>query len=153
IFRRYSGPARLGQGPSPVPPARPNLNDSAVGGEFSQGSRPHGRSIQHDRPPCAAGSPVLCSRRGVPMAPGWLTWTCLLLAAQTGAAEDVVHMNQRGFQIPIRIQPERKAEVRELILFMSRDQGKTWEIYNRATPDKPGFEFFAASDGVLWFSV
>src|SRR5262245_40023506 len=87
------------------------------------------------------------------MATGWLTWTCLLLAAQTGAAEDMVHMNQRGFQIPIRIQPERKGEVRELILFMSRDLGRTWEIYNRATPDKPGFEFFAKADGMLWFSV
>jgi hypothetical protein len=87
------------------------------------------------------------------MVTGWLAWTCLLLGAQTGAAEDVVHMNQRGFQIPIKIQPERKGDVRELILFLSRDQGKTWEIYARATPDKTGFDFFAAGDGVLWFSV
>lgn len=87
------------------------------------------------------------------MATGWLTWTVLLLAAGTTGAEDVVHMNQRGFQIPIRIVPEKQGEVRELILYLSRDQGKTWEIYNRAVPTAKAFDFFAAGDGMLYFSV
>ena len=41
-------------------------------------------------------------------------------------------MNQRAFQFPIKIQPERQADVREGILYMSRNQGKNWEIYGRA---------------------
>lgn len=87
------------------------------------------------------------------MATGWLAWTCLLLAAGAPAAEDVVYINQRGFQIPIRVQPERQSEVRELILYLSRDQGRTWEIYARATPDRKAFDFFASGDGLLYFSV
>lgn len=87
------------------------------------------------------------------MTTGWLTWTCLLLAAGSTGADDVVYMNQRGFQIPIRIQPERQNEVRELILYLSRDQGKTWEIYNRAMPTSKEFDFFASADGLLYFSV
>lgn len=87
------------------------------------------------------------------MATGWLAWTCLLLAAGAPAGDDVVHINQRGFQIPIRVQPERQSEVRELILYLSRDQGRTWEIYARATPDRKAFDFFAAGDGLLCFSV
>ena len=66
------------------------------------------------------------------MATGLIAWTCLLLAA--GTPDDVVYMNHRGFQIPIRIQPERKNEVRELILYLSRDKGRTWEISNRSRP-------------------
>lgn len=87
------------------------------------------------------------------MATGWLACTCLLLAAGSPAAEDVVHINQRGFQIPIRVQPERQSEVRELVLYLSRDQGRTWEIYARATPDRKAFDFHAAGDGLLYFSV
>jgi hypothetical protein len=33
-------------------------------------------------------------------------------------------MNQRNFQIPIQIQPERLAEIKELILYMSKDEGR-----------------------------
>jgi hypothetical protein len=88
------------------------------------------------------------------MGTGWLAWTCLLLATGApGAADDIVHMNQRGFQIPIRIEPQRQAEVSELLLYLSRDQGRTWEIYGRAKPDKRGFDFFAQSDGLLYFSI
>ena len=32
------------------------------------------------------------------MAAGWMTWTCLLLAASTAGAEDVCYMNQRSFR-------------------------------------------------------
>ena len=88
------------------------------------------------------------------MGTGWLTWTCLLLAAGApAAADDTVHMNQRGFQIPIRIEPARQAEVRELLLYLSRDQGRTWEIYARALPSQRGFDFFAKEDGLLYFSI
>jgi hypothetical protein len=88
------------------------------------------------------------------MGTGWLAWTCLLLATGApAAADDTVHMNQRGFQIPIRIEPQRQTEVSELLLYLSRDQGRTWEIYARAKPDKRGFDFFAQNDGLLYFSI
>jgi hypothetical protein len=87
------------------------------------------------------------------MATGWLAWTCLLLAGGAPGSDEVVYMNQRAFQFPIKILPERQADVREVILYMSRNQGKNWEIYGRARPDSKAFDFFAAGDGLFYFSV
>ncbi len=87
------------------------------------------------------------------MAAGWFTWTCLLLAG-SAVTEDVVYMNQRGFQIPIRVQPERQHEVKELILYTSSNQGGNWGIYGRADPVKSKvFDFWAPKDGIYYFSV
>jgi hypothetical protein len=88
------------------------------------------------------------------MGTGWIAWTCLLLAAASPAdGDDIFHMNQKRFQIPIRIEPARQAEVRQLLLYMSRDLGRTWEIYARAEPRQKGFDFYAPGDGVLYFSI
>ncbi|NBO93421.1 MAG: hypothetical protein EBV06_14080 [Planctomycetia bacterium] len=86
------------------------------------------------------------------MGTGFLAWACLLLA--TGAGDtDIVHFNMRGFQIPVRIDPNRRAEVHELILYLSKDAGRTWEIAMRLSPDKPGFDFMASNDGMHYFSI
>lgn len=87
------------------------------------------------------------------MAMGWLTWTCLLMAGSTGA-DDVVYMPQRAFQIPIRIQQERQHEVKELILYMSNNQGANWGLSGRADPHKSkAFDFWAEQDGLYYFNV
>src|SRR5262245_47741431 len=101
--------------------------------------------------PCLRSPSVLWG--SFSMATGWLTWTVLLLASGAPQADDFIHMNQRGFQIPINIQPERKSEVRELILYISRDQGKTWGIQSRAGAAAKGFDFFADGEGLHYFSV
>jgi hypothetical protein len=73
---------------------------------------------------------------------------------QAGGEEgEVVYVNQKGFTIPISVKPERRADVRELVLYVSRDQGRTWEIHGRTAPDRKGFDYFANSDGLVWFSV
>jgi hypothetical protein len=83
-----------------------------------------------------------------------MAWACLMLAVSApGSADDVVYINQRGFTIPIRVLPERRAEVRELVLYLSRDQGRTWETHARSAPDKKGFDFFANGDGMHYFSI
>ena len=83
---------------------------------------------------------------------GAMTWTCLLLAA--GAAQpDVWHMNQRAFQIPIRFDAQRRAEIRELDLYVSHDQGQTWNMEGKATPEKEFFPYTAKDDGPYWFTV
>jgi hypothetical protein len=88
------------------------------------------------------------------MGTGWLAWTCLLLTAGSPtAADDIVHMSQRGFQIPIRIEAQRQADVKELLLYLSRDQGRTWEIYASAAPTERSFTFRAPSDGLFYFSI
>src|SRR5262249_44739620 len=95
------------------------------------------------------------ARKGdAPMSTGWMAWACLMLAmGAPGGADEIVYINQKGFTIPISVKPERRGDVRELILHLSRDQGKTWEIYGRAAPDKKGFDFFSTGDGLLYFSI
>src|SRR5262245_45404391 len=86
------------------------------------------------------------------MGTGILAWACLLLGPNA-PADDVVHFNQRGFQIPITVQPSRRAEVKDLVLYSSRDQGRTWKKVGMAKPDKPGIDFLAEEDGMHWFSI
>jgi hypothetical protein len=83
---------------------------------------------------------------------GSFTLVCLLLTAGAGGPEPW-HINTTRFQIPIKILPERRAEIRELILYVSANQGQTWEMAARATPDKEAFPFIAPGDGTYWFSV
>jgi beta-lactamase regulating signal transducer with metallopeptidase domain len=66
---------------------------------------------------------------------------------------DVVYINQRTFKIPVQIRPERRNEVREVILYMSGDQGRTWEAYTRGVPGKNGFDFVAKRDGLFYFTL
>jgi hypothetical protein len=86
------------------------------------------------------------------MAMGSLTWTCLFLAVHAGGGE-VWHMNVRGFQIPIRTKPESRASIRDLELYVSRDQGQTWEQQGQCKPDKEAFTYTAPADGSYWFKV
>jgi hypothetical protein len=86
------------------------------------------------------------------MGTGILAWACLLLGPNA-PADDVVHFGQRGFQIPITVQPGRRAEVKSLVLYSSRDQGRTWQNVGHAGPDKPGIDFLAKEDGMYWFSI
>jgi hypothetical protein len=92
------------------------------------------------------------ARRAEPMATGWIAWA-LLLAGATGAADDLVPFRQRNLRIPVDLRADRRAEVQSMILYLSRDQGKHWEEYARAAPDKRGFDFTAPADGIYWFSV
>jgi hypothetical protein len=86
------------------------------------------------------------------MVTGWLTWAVLLLAPN-GPTDDVIYMNQRNFQIPIRIAADRQADVKELILYMSQDKGQSWGIHSRAPRDKKAFDIYAQKDGPMWFSI
>jgi len=64
-----------------------------------------------------------------------------------------VWMKTRQVVIPIQLKPERQNEVRELLLFVSTDEGKSWNQEARVTPDKKGFRFGAPTDGRYWFTV
>jgi hypothetical protein len=86
------------------------------------------------------------------MVTGPVTLALALLLADAGPS-DANYMPQGQFKIPITVRPERRNEIRELLLYVSRDKGQTWAVEGRATPDKDGFPFYAASDGSYWFSV
>jgi hypothetical protein len=77
---------------------------------------------------------------------------CLVAAASVGAP-DAVHLNQRNFQIPLRIEESRRAEIKQLILWASVDSGKTWDQVATVSPDKEGFNYYAKEDGLYLFKV
>ncbi|MEN9673502.1 MAG: hypothetical protein RL553_1767 [Planctomycetota bacterium] len=62
-------------------------------------------------------------------------------------------LNTPKFQIPIRVHQERKEQIRELVLYVSKDKGKTWEVSTRAEPNQEAFTFVAKEDGPHWFSI
>jgi hypothetical protein len=86
------------------------------------------------------------------MSPGNLTLTCLLLVAGQAPA-DLVYFNQRAMKIPIDIEPARRREVKEFILYVSADRGKSWDPSAREAPDKEFFAFRAPADGEYWFRI
>lgn len=62
-------------------------------------------------------------------------------------------LNTPKFQIPIRVHQERKGQIKELVLYVSKDKGKTWEVSTRAKPDQEAFTFSAKEDGPHWFTI
>jgi hypothetical protein len=70
-----------------------------------------------------------------------------------GPASEVWYMNSQQFSLPINIVPERRGDIRELRLFVSRDEGQSWQIADTKTPDRDKFAYTAPGDGRYWFTV
>ncbi len=87
------------------------------------------------------------------MGAGTLAWAFLCVALGQAPAADIVHSNQKALRIPVNFEQARRAEIRELLLFVSRDQGRTWGQFATITPEKEAFTFFAPSDGMYWLRV
>jgi hypothetical protein len=81
-----------------------------------------------------------------------LSLTCVLLVVGQ-AGDDVCVLNQRKVRFPITIKPERRAEIKNLTLYVSADRGRTWNQEAVATPDQASFPFTAPADGEYWFRV
>ncbi|HJZ91667.1 MAG TPA: hypothetical protein VKE40_12405 [Gemmataceae bacterium] len=62
--------------------------------------------------------------------------------------------NSPTMKIPIDYHPGKRAEIKELLLYVSSDQGQTWQHHATATPDRDTFfTFNAPADGVYWFNM
>src|SRR5581483_11262511 len=60
--------------------------------------------------------------------------------------------NQPGIVIPF--DPDGLAQVKQVNLFYSADQGQTWQWHASAQPGEKRFKRFEApGDGVYWFAV
>jgi RNA polymerase sigma factor (sigma-70 family) len=64
---------------------------------------------------------------------------------------NVVYTNQRELRIPVNVQME--SGLRELLLFASWDQGRTYDQVATAAPDAREFVFKAPHDGTCWLKV
>jgi hypothetical protein len=87
------------------------------------------------------------------MGMGSLTLACALLLANTGAEPEPYYINRPRMSIPITINPDQRNSLRELVLYCSKDEGKTWDQAGQATPDKTAFPFTAPRDGKYWFTI
>jgi hypothetical protein len=89
---------------------------------------------------------------GAQMGIGTLLLAGLLLGAEP-APSDVTAVNDRAFLIPVTFTPELKAQVREVILFESTDQGRQWNQRAVNPPTKEGFAVTVPADGWYWYAI
>jgi hypothetical protein len=67
-------------------------------------------------------------------------------------AHDILYSNYRHFRIPFQAGPG-KERLKQLQLFYSTDQGRTWQPNAVAAPDQTAFSFICDRDGLYWFTV
>jgi WD40 repeat protein len=68
------------------------------------------------------------------------------------ADRDVIQVAVRQFAIPFLV-PANGHDLKEVQLYASTDQGKTWELTAVATPDQGRFQVTVPRDGLYWYSV
>lgn len=66
-------------------------------------------------------------------------------------ADNSSFVNRRRFKIPFSV--DRGWRFREITLFASSDQGKSWRECGSAKVEENAFEFEAQNDGTYWFKV
>ena len=85
-----------------------------------------------------------------------------VLAATTGVGQpataapppaDVRFVNKRTLTVPVAFKPERIKDLDKARLFVSRDNGATYEFHRQITPLEAGFLLEAKDDGVYWVQM
>src|SRR5258708_28374076 len=77
-----------------------------------------------------------------------------MLCTPGQAPADVTAWNSASMKIPIDYHPSKRAEIKELLLYVSPDPGQRWQQHSVGHPDKDAFfTFNAPADGVYWFNM
>ena len=86
------------------------------------------------------------------LAPAWLVLTMALV--QPAPAQEntggIIFSRYRQFRIPFNAGQGR---LKQLQLFVSSDQGRSWQPSATAPPEQGHFRFISERDGYLWFAV
>jgi hypothetical protein len=86
----------------------------------------------------------------------WACCTFVLLGAAAALAQTpnngIIYTRQPTFRIPFETDPGER-RLREVQLYVSEDQGQTWQKAGTAPPEQRGFSFRAERDGAYWFAV
>ncbi len=85
------------------------------------------------------------------MATGLYTLASLLVAL-SAAPPDHWATNHRSLSVPVKF-VERRSDLRQMILYVSSDRGRTWTESAVAPPDKESFPFYAPTDGMYWMKL
>jgi hypothetical protein len=81
-----------------------------------------------------------------------LTLLSLPQALAQGPGGEIRYANQHTFRIPFDV-GAGKERLKQLQLFYSTDQGRTWQPGAIAAPDQTFFQFVCERDGLYWFTV
>lgn len=73
------------------------------------------------------------------------------VGAQDGTGE-IIYSRYRQFRIPFQAGPG-ESRLKQLQLFVSSDQGRTWQASALAPPEQRHFRFVCERDGYFWFAV
>lgn len=77
----------------------------------------------------------------------------LTVGALRADEPNVTPTKDRSFRIPFQLHNEER-ELREVRLYYSTDQGRTWQLHATAAPNDRWFQQFdAPTDGLYWFAV
>jgi len=68
-------------------------------------------------------------------------------------AQDFQVTKVRTHKLGVNYKPERKKDIQEARLFVSRDQGQTWEMVQTILPTQDEFTFSAKADGLYYISM
>jgi hypothetical protein len=79
-------------------------------------------------------------------------WLCLGRAPAQDAATGIIFSKSRAFRIPFNA-GVGEANLKQLQLFYSLDQGKSWQPAAVVAPREGAFRFTADRDGYYWFTV
>jgi hypothetical protein len=72
--------------------------------------------------------------------------------ARAQAGPDPLFSKYRQFEIPFQVGPG-KDRLKEVRLWVSADQGKSWQYAAAAGPEQGKFNYISGNDGLLWFAV
>src|SRR5947209_6441477 len=68
------------------------------------------------------------------------------------AGGQIFYVRERQFWIPFDPVPQAH-RVKQLQLFVSKDQGRHWDAFAIAPPEQKRFHFTSQADGLYWFAV
>src|SRR4051794_18009725 len=75
-----------------------------------------------------------------------------LASAPVELPKDVDEVPSREFSIPLQFKNGRD-EIKQVRLFYSEDEGKTWKHHDDYGPKEQLLPFKATKDGMVWFAV
>jgi hypothetical protein len=76
-------------------------------------------------------------------------------AGEPSSTRDVkkLYYKSRSFRIPLAIDPEDRARIKEVYLSVSSDQGETWRQAGQPAADRSFISYKAPRDGEYWIAV
>jgi beta-lactamase regulating signal transducer with metallopeptidase domain len=67
--------------------------------------------------------------------------------------DGVYYTNERRFRVPFAIDPARIGQLKEVVLYVSNDEGRSWKMAAREMPEQKSFTFVAPAEGSYSFKV